>query len=74
MSIWYYKSGEVYEKTLWKNGKKDSVRSRYYRSGKLQAKIPFKDGIPAQGLVEFKKDGTKKKIPTLKFREKTPHC
>lgn len=54
----FYKNGQVYEYTGYKDGKKHGHTRKYYKDGSLLAEFEYREGIRLPGLKEYHEDGT----------------
>ncbi len=62
----YYKTGEVKNVTLFKNGLSDGLGKIYYKDGTLSSELPYKDGL-ANGVEKIydRNSIVRKEIPYL---------
>ena len=56
--IRYYKNGQIFEHTGYKDGKKHRLTRKYYKNGSLMAEYKYSNGIILPGLKEYHEDGT----------------
>ena len=65
-ALQYHDNGNKYMEFFYKNGKKDSLRTKYWESGEVQSKLWYSEDRPGIGLEEFNKKGKKlTKYPKL---------
>ncbi len=58
----YYRSGRLKYIVNYKNDKRDGIMKKYYETGILSSEIPYIDGEPQVGLIEYDPNGKKKNI------------
>jgi antitoxin component YwqK of YwqJK toxin-antitoxin module len=57
---WYYEDGQhVFRDTPYKSDSMNGTQIQYYKSGKIKAKLNFRDGLREPYLEEFSMDGQK---------------
>ena len=56
--IRYYKNGQIFEHTGYKDGKKHGLTRKYYKNGCLLAEFEYRNGNILPGLKEYRMDGT----------------
>jgi hypothetical protein len=56
--IRYYRNGQIFEHSAYRDGKKHGPARKYYKNGSLLAEFAYDNGILLPGLKEYHRDGT----------------
>jgi len=69
-AIWYYKNGQVFEHTGFKENMRHGVTRKYYKSGKLMAEYTYDYDQVMPGLKEYTEEGDPiTDYPDIRVRE-----
>lgn len=66
----YFKDGTLYAETSYQSGELHGERTTRYSNGKLKSRITYFEGLPANDLEEYLRDGELKPKPDLTYRVK----
>jgi antitoxin component YwqK of YwqJK toxin-antitoxin module len=56
-AIWFFKSGKIYEHTVYYQNRKNGLTKRYYESGELYEETTFDTGEELPGKKRYTKEG-----------------
>jgi len=56
-AIWFFKSGKIYEHTIYYLNRKSGLTKRYYETGELYEEITFDTGEELPGKKRYSKEG-----------------
>lgn len=56
-ALWYYKNGQVFEHTGFKENRREGLTRKYYKSGTLMAEFSYESGDVMPGLKEYNEAG-----------------
>ena len=56
-ALWYYKNGQVFEHTGFKENQRDGLTRKYYKSGTLMAEFTYERGKVMPGIKEYNEEG-----------------
>jgi len=56
-AIWFFKSGKIYEHTVFYQNRKNGLTKRYYETGELYEEITYDTGEELPGKKKYTKEG-----------------
>jgi antitoxin component YwqK of YwqJK toxin-antitoxin module len=56
-AVWYYKSGQIYERTHFHYGRREGVTKRYYEDGTLMEEVTYSQGEEMPGKKQYNREG-----------------
>lgn len=69
VSYSYHTNGKVYKEDYYAGNRLNGICKRYDRDGKLTAEIPYKNGLPGVGLVEYTNLGKVRPVPSISIQK-----
>ncbi|MFO7933136.1 MAG: hypothetical protein R6U78_03545 [Bacteroidales bacterium] len=56
-AVWYYKNGQIYERTNFNYGRRDGVTKRYYKDGTLMEEVTYRQGEEMPDKKVYNREG-----------------
>ncbi len=66
---WFYEDTKtLYEDIPFIHDRKEGIRKKYFKNGKILSEAPFRDDFPGLGLKEYDKEGKLIEHPEIQFK------